>query len=568
MKLALMSLLIATAAIAEPSLVGLWVAKRHFGPDVRGTLTIVGDRATIAGRSAPVKIDQATVTFTLPGDEGSFRGLIRSDEIVGHWIQPAGVSTGSEFATPVTLRKTLFGQWRGLVTPIDDHMTIYLPIQKTDDGTLTTFVRNPERNIGIFFRGERVVLDGTRIKLLGADGSARAEGIHDPDNETMSIPFRGGTYDFKRATGADETAFYPRGKNAEPYLYRKPIADDDGWPVAAVEDVGISRDAITRFINLLITTPMDSLHASDIHGVLIARHGKLVVEEYFHGTSPEEPHDTRSAAKSLTSVLVGAAIRHGAPVSVSTPVYEAMKRDDVDPNKRAMTLEHLLTMSSGLDCDDADPKSPGNEDTMQEQTVQTDWYRFALDLKTTRRPGQKAVYCSSSPNLAGGVLARTTGRWLPDLYRELIATPLQIRHYGLNLTPTREAYMGGGARLRPRDFMKLGQLLMDGGRWKGRQVVSREWAARSISPLYEMRERRYGYLWWVVEYPYKERKVRAFFAGGNGGQIVMGVPELDLVIAFYGGNYSDRVLFVPQNVYVPEYILPAVSDGRVNFTVS
>jgi CubicO group peptidase (beta-lactamase class C family) len=290
--------------------------------------------------------------------------------------------------------------------------------------------------------------------------------------------------------------------------------------------------------------------------VLVARHGKLVLEEYFHGTSPDEPHDTRSAAKSLTSVLAGAA-----KLPVSTPVYRAMGAATDDPRKQAMTVEHLLTQSSGLDCDDSDDNSPGNEDVMQDQTAQPDWYRYTLDLKNIRQPGEKSVYCSCQPNLAGGILARKSGKWLPDLFRELIAQPLQIERYGMNLMPTGEAYMGGGVRFLPRDFMKLGQVLLDGGKWHGRQIVSPNWAKRSTSPLTMIGDSKYGYLWWLADYPYKGRTVRAFYAGGNGGQTVIGIPALDLVIAFYGGNYSDRVLFVPQRVFVPEDILPAVAIG-------
>jgi CubicO group peptidase (beta-lactamase class C family) len=92
--------------------------------------------------------------------------------------------------------------------------------------------------------------------------------------------------------------------------------------------------------------------------------------------------------------------------------------------------------------------------------------------------------------------------------------------------------------------------------------VSAEWCRRATSPLYRLRGLSYGYLWWVTEYPYKDRKVRAFFAGGNGGQIVLGVPDLDLLIAFYGGNYSDATSLVPQRVYVPKYILPAVDPVK------
>jgi len=266
-----------------------------------------------------------------------------------------------------------------------------------------------------------------------------------------------------------------------------------------------------------------------------------VLEEYFHGASPDEPHDTRSAAKSLTSVLVGAA-----KVDAATGVYNAMDAKTDDPRKQAMTLEHLLMMSSGLDCDDDDDNSPGNEDVMQNQTAQPDWYRYTLDLKNIRLPGEKSVYCSCQPNLAGGILGRKTGRWLPDLFRDLVAQPMEIEHYGMNLTPTGDAYMGGGVRFTLRDFMKLGQMIIDGGRWRGRQIVSAEWAKRSTSAQTKIGDRLYGYLWWIQDYPYQGRTVRAFFAAGNGGQIVAGIPALDLVIGFYGGNYNDAAARIPQ----------------------
>jgi CubicO group peptidase (beta-lactamase class C family) len=231
----------------------------------------------------------------------------------------------------------------------------------------------------------------------------------------------------------------------------------------------------------------------------------------------------------------------------------------LNPRKRGLTLEHLLTMSSGLDCDDSDPESPGHEDVVSQQTEQPDWYRYILDLRNIRDPGQLAVYCSINPHLAGGVLARAAHRPLPGLFHDFMAQPLGIHRYYLNLTPTGDAYMGGGARLLPRDFMKLGQLLLNGGTWQGKRILSREWSRRSTSPLYDLRNLTYGYLWWGIEYPYRDRTVRAFFAGGNGGQIVMGVPELDLVIAFYGGNYSDPpISFIPQREYVPRFILTAV----------
>src|SRR6185503_16889667 len=109
------------------------------------------------------------------------------------------------------------------------------------------------------------------------------------------------------------------------------------------------------------------------------------------------------------------------------------------------------------------------------------------------------------------------------------------------LAPTGEAYMGGGAYLLPRDFLKVAQLMVNEGTWKGRRIVSREWALKSTSAMRDLSPRQqYGYLWNSVEYPYRGRKVRAFFAGGNGGQIFMGIPELELAIASPAGTMPMR----------------------------
>ena len=241
----------------------------------------------------------------------------------------------------------------------------------------------------------------------------------------------------------------------------------------------------------------------------------------------------------------------------------AARSPDLEPRKRALTLENLLTMSSGLDCDDADDNSPGREDYMVDESGATDYYKYTMALKMIREPGEKAVYCSVNPNLAGGVLKVASGRSLPELMQELIAEPLQIKRYYMPLTPTGDAYMGGGVRFLPRDFMKLAQLYVNGGTWNGRRILTPEWCRRATSPQYKFSETSkasYGYLWWMLDYPYKGRTVRAYFASGNGWQHAIGIPELDLVIAFYAGNYNDKLPL--HDDYIPKYILAAVDEGK------
>jgi len=552
-------------------LAGLWEAKQRFGPDVRGTLLITqsksGWQAEIAGRVAQAKMAGDSISFELADGQGKFRGKFdaRRTTIAGHWIQP-----DMNYASPVTLTKSGQDLWRGTVSPLDDTRTFYLMVKARDDGSIGAFLRNPERNFGYSqFRVDYIEREGDAIKLFAANegnekGRLLAEGRYDAEAKALSIYFqtRGGTFDFRKVPEGEFSDFYPRGRPTGTYRYTPPPTLDDGWQPATLEDVGISRAGMEKFIQMLIDMPIDSVSSPEIHGVLIARHGKLVLEEYFHGENRDKPHDTRSASKSLTADLFGAAVKAGIPVSTSTSVYGVMNGgafpSDLDPRKKSLTVENLLTMSSGLDCDDADPKSPGRENYMTNESGATDYYKFTLDLKMIRNPGEKAVYCSVQPNLVGGVLSRAARQSLPVLFQNLLAEPLQIKRYYMNLAPNGDAYMGGGVRFLPRDFMKLGQLHLNGGVWNGRKILTPEWSRRATSPLYDLRKQKYGYFWWVMEYPYKGRTVRAFFAAGNGGQVVMVIPELDLLMAFYGGNYNDPVLFTSQRVYVPQYILLAI----------
>jgi CubicO group peptidase (beta-lactamase class C family) len=575
-------ILLAASALSQPNpaseLAGLWEARLRFGPDVRGPLTIARDpdgwRGEIAGRVVAVKKDGDAVTLALPDGRGSYTGRFDAvrTRIVGHWIQPAAVTTGMSFASPVTLTKSGENLWRGDVVPLDDEFRMYLKITPREDGTVAAFLRNPERNLGRFIPIESVEREGETVRFLGGpekDTGKRpliVQGTFRDGLLSVGIPQRGGTYDFRRVEAGRPSDFYPRGLPKVPYVYRPPRPRDDGWPVASVEDVGISRDAITRFIQMIIDTPIDAANTIEMHGVLVARHGKLVVEEYFHGEHADKPHDTRSASKSLTSTLIGAAIQAGVPLSASSSVYAVMNGGrlppGLEPRKRAQTLEHLLTMRSGFYCDDNDLNAPGREDTIAEQTDEPDYYKLALKLPMESDPGTHAVYCSISPHLAGGVLSRAAGKSLPVLFHELIAEPMRMKQYHLFLAPTGDAYMGGGVRLLPRDLMKLAQLHRNGGTWNGRRIVSEDWARRATSPLTRIGSRGgYGYLWWLDERPYKGRTVKTYLAGGNGSQVAMAVPELDLVIGFWGGNYAGgKTAFVPQDVYVPEWILPAVQE--------
>ncbi len=197
---------------------------------------------------------------------------------------------------------------------------------------------------------------------------------------------------------------------------------------------------------------------------------------------------------------------------------------------------------------------------------------MVLDLKMLRDPGAQAIYCSINPFLAGEVIAKAAGKSFPDLTYDLVSAPLPLDRHFLLIDPLGHSYMGGGAHYILRDFAKFAQLYANGGTWNGRRIVSEAWVKESAQPRYrigrtfrqgpngptETTTNNYGYLWWTTEFEHQGHTVVAHHASGNGGQFSMFIPELDLVIATYAGNYADPGGFYALRELVPKYILPAL----------
>lgn len=382
-SMAFLLLVVGGAHAAEPpDITGLWRSVRDFGPDVSGRLTIVGTRAgrraEIGGRSAPVTVDRAGWRFALPDNHGQFRGTLRNTEISGFWIQPATMTLGVDYASPIVLHKSGRDNWSGDVAPLQDRLTLYLQIGRQADGTLAGFIRNPELNFG---RGRPLAITLTGDEV-GIGDSARhqtnMQGRYDAGTRVLMLTASPMNIDFAfaRVDAAHAPGFAPR-MPAAPYVYRAPLPQDDGWHTGTLEKAGIDESAVTVLIRRIADTQPGAGATPYIDSLLIARHGKLVLEEYFDGFDSETPHTLRSASKSVSSMLLGAAIDHGAQISPATPMASQFGKyqpfGNPDPRKAQITIENLLTMSSGLACDDDNDNSPGNEDNMQNQTNTRDW---------------------------------------------------------------------------------------------------------------------------------------------------------------------------------------------------
>jgi CubicO group peptidase (beta-lactamase class C family) len=513
-----------------------------------------------------VRVARDSVSFDVPS-AARFRGRIARNgrEIVGQWIEPQ-----RRLTTTITLASCGADCYSGNVQPLDEEFTFYMDVTPRADAKLGAFLRNPERNQGRFIRLDHIVRRGDTVLLRNARDSTIERGLLRFGR--LSVMLRFATYDFQVVPADSFTYFYPRGWRTGTYTYAPPLPREDGWTVGRAREVGMSEEKLADVVRMLVNSARDSANAFRLHGLLVARRGKLVLEEYFFGEHADKPHDTRSASKTLVTIVLGAAMHAGIKVGPETPVFATMGDTSraLDPRKRALTMRHLLTMTSGLDCDDASPEyHAGSEDILTNQEENPDWLGIVLGLRMLRDPGEKAVYCSINPFLAGGVLARAAGRSFPDLTWELIGRPLQMGRYYVVLTPLGESYLGGGVRFLARDFLKLAQLYANGGTWNGRRILSEAWVRESVEPRHLLgtqierpnvvrSAQNYGYLWWTTQYRYRGRVIRAHHASGNGGQYAMWIPELDLVIATYGGNYADAGGFVSLTELIPQHILLAI----------
>lgn len=316
-------------------------------------------------------------------------------------------------------------------------------------------------------------------------------------------------------------------------------------PAQSPKDAGLDPDTLQAMLSLVRITP-----PADFRGLVVIKGGRLVVEEYFHTYWRETIHDVRSAGKSITALLLGIAIDKRLIASEEQRLSEffpGMRPGGASADAFAdITLRHLLTMSSGIDADDADDRSPGQTSRWLNRE---DWVRYALALPMRSTPGEKWVYTDISPMLIGAVIEKVSGMRLADFAREHLFTPLGIREYYW--------YTGRGGRTGPMgnlylstlDFAKLGQLMLRNGQWQGRQVVSTRWTRALSAQRFDISGTNpfatgYGYMWYQGVRVVNGHKYEYHFASGNGGNVLIVLPELDMVVALtssaYGQGYGHQ----------------------------
>jgi CubicO group peptidase (beta-lactamase class C family) len=350
-----------------------------------------------------------------------------------------------------------------------------------------------------------------------------------------------------------------------------PAKLDDGWTATMPKDAGFDPELLCPLDKLI-----GQFSGANIHGVVVVRHGKLVMERYYKGADysigvggpdivqfgPTVKHDLRSISKSVTSLLIGIARGEGKFPDLDSPMIDNLPAKYADlrtADNARITIRDLLTMSSGLDWDENRPYTdPANSEIAMERSL--DPYRYVLQRPVAFEPGTIYNYNSGGTELLGMLLTHSVGRPIAEYARDKLFGPLGITDFEWAKSWfASEPEAAAGVRLRPRDMAKLGQLLLSDGQWNGRQVIPKGWVAESVKPRINGQGIYfYGYQWWLGRTFLRDLHWTA--GVGLGGQRLFVQPDLDLVVAVTAGHYTSPLQGIIPLEILTRHVLPAIKD--------
>jgi CubicO group peptidase (beta-lactamase class C family) len=296
---------------------------------------------------------------------------------------------------------------------------------------------------------------------------------------------------------------------------------------------------------------------SGLHALLVSQRGKLVFEHYGRGEdqawgaplgtvafAPDVLHDLRSVSKSVVGLVYGVALAAGKVPPPEAKLYDQFPEyPDLakQPGRDRLTIHHVLSMTLGLDWDEltipyGDPRN--SENAME---LAPDRYRYILERPIVGEPGVKWTYCGGATALLGRLIAKGTGEALYDYSRRVLFDPLGFGPSEWTKGDDGEPHTASGLRLRPRDLLKVGELVLAGGEWGGRQVVPFDWVKRATTPVVGgVFGASYGYQWYMGDFaagiPPRPFQWRGGI--GWGGQRLIVYSPNDLVVAMNCGNYG------------------------------
>lgn len=321
------------------------------------------------------------------------------------------------------------------------------------------------------------------------------------------------------------------------------------WQTATPEDEGMESAALTKLVALGKTLRFDSL--------LIARHGRIVLDAAYDPYKADDLHIINSSTKAVVSTLIAMLHKDGTLDSLDHPVldfFSDRKIANVDERKRAITVQHLLNMTSGLDWDEGYMGGP--EKSIVEMTTSPDWVQYILDRPMAHAPGETFYYDSGNSHLLSAIVTKLTGRSAEDFAKERLFAPLGITEHAWFRDPQGVSGGGFGLALKPRDMARIGYLYLRQGRWGEQQLLRPEWIEAVNHATISMNApfdplMTYADQFWALP----DRRV--FMAVGYHCQVIMVLPDPDIVAVMTARD------FCPFRKLANEITAAVKSDGAL-----
>jgi CubicO group peptidase (beta-lactamase class C family) len=300
------------------------------------------------------------------------------------------------------------------------------------------------------------------------------------------------------------------------------------WPVSTPEAQGLDAN--------VLADAMDTIKARRIpvHSLLIERHGTIVLDAYFHPFADNQLHDVASITKSVISTLVGISVGKRQLDDLNAPAVELLPKPlpGEDAGKARITLAHLLSMQSGLDC-----STRGGQNFLQQMEHSPHWTAFALERQETAEPGTTFNYCAGDMELVSAVLTNRTGNSAAAYAQRELFGPLGIEHVSWPTDADGVSHGFADLKLQPRDMAKLGYLWLHHGQWEGRQIVPASYLDQAFRAHANVGENvQYGYGMWIYPEHGPAGGPADIEANGHGGQRIAVIPSQDMVVVITGSG--------------------------------
>lgn len=341
-----------------------------------------------------------------------------------------------------------------------------------------------------------------------------------------------------------------------------------GWRESKPEDRGVDSDLLFKADREIKSS------IKRINSFLVIKDGYLIFENYYNGYGEDEVQCINSITKSIVSTLIGITLDKGYIKGIDENIYKFFSKDSIeelDYAKKEVTLEKVLSMTSGIFWGPRKMTEPFGS-KMREHD---DWAKFVLELPIKEDLLGEFQYNSGNSQLLSVLISKVSNMTTMDFTNKYLFEPLgisKIKETPVFLEgfknkvqgnesvwlqdPMGNSIGGFGLYLKPRDIAKIGYLYMKEGCWDGNQVVSREWVEMSTKEQSEGNELgRYGFQWWIRNISDYE----AYFALGYGGQYIINIPKLDLVVVFTSSPDTKLTTSKDPINLVSKYIVPAVT---------